>query len=196
MEMKKCSKCGELKPLSEFYIRRDQRTYRAECKKCTDKRNSDYLKTKRGVVYSIYVNQKKHSKKRGHAMPSYTSEELKDWLYSQKKFHELYDKWRTSDYDMWLRPSCDRLDDYKPYTLDNLRVVTLKENVTRSYSDRKNGINNKTNKAVLQFAKNGDFIKEYHSVSEATRQTKIHHISSVCLGKRMTAGGFIWKFKN
>ena len=49
-------------------------------------------------------------------------------------------------------------------------------------------------KHELRFDKNGNFIKVYPSISEAKRQTKICHISSVATGKRKTAGGYIWRF--
>ncbi len=54
------------------------------------------------------------------------------------------------------------------------------------------------NKAVLQFAKDGSFIKEYHSGKEASLQTgtAAQGISRCCKGERKTANGFVWKFKN
>ena len=51
-------------------------------------------------------------------------------------------------------------------------------------------------KIVYQFDLNGNFIKEYPSYSEATKQTGIGHIHHVCLGKRKTAGGYKWKYKH
>lgn len=54
-------------------------------------------------------------------------------------------------------------------------------------------------KSVLQFTKNGEFIKEYPSTCEASRQTGINqsNISACCRGHKRYrhAGGFIWKFK-
>lgn len=51
-------------------------------------------------------------------------------------------------------------------------------------------------KIVLQFTKDGQFIAEYPSIAEASRQTGISqsHICSCCGGKQKTAGGFIWKY--
>lgn len=36
--MKSCSECGEEKPLSDFYWRNDNKTYRANCKECVKAR--------------------------------------------------------------------------------------------------------------------------------------------------------------
>lgn len=51
-------------------------------------------------------------------------------------------------------------------------------------------------KPVMQFTKDGDFIKEYESVMEASRQTNIRngHISRCCNGGSKTAGGYKWTF--
>jgi len=195
---KVCRVCGELKPLSEFYKHKGHKDGHVnECKSCRDKYFIEYKKSKKGVVSIIYADQKHNSRGRGHPMPSYSKKELKDWLYSQKKFHELYDKWKISGYDRWLKPSVDRLDDYKPYTLDNIRIVTWRDNAYRYYDDAKNGVNNKRCKAVLQFTLDGEFIAEHHSVSKASRVvgTGSSHISRACNGVLDTAKGFIWRYK-
>lgn len=59
-------------------------------------------------------------------------------------------------------------------------------------------INGKLSKPVLQYTKNGDFVKEYPSLAEAERQLGFdyRHLSNCATGKRKTAYGFIWKYKN
>ena len=54
------------------------------------------------------------------------------------------------------------------------------------------------NKSVLQFNKNGDLIKEWDSIREASNSLKINHscISNCCSGRHKTAGKFVWKLKN
>lgn len=54
----------------------------------------------------------------------------------------------------------------------------------------------KISKPVLQYDKNGNFIKEYYSITEAQRILNCSHIGEVCNGHRKTSGGFIWKYKN
>ena len=54
-------------------------------------------------------------------------------------------------------------------------------------------------RTVLQFTKDGKFVNEYKSISEAERFTEINqgNICSCCKGRRYkTAGGYIWKYKN
>lgn len=156
-----------------------------------------YQKTKDGVVTKIYSSQRGNSKRRGYNPPTYTKQELKYWLYSQDLFHKLFDKWVLSNYDTFLKPSVDRLDDYKSYCMDNIRLVTWRENKIRHYEDRKTGVCNKINKAVFQFTIDDVFIDEFHSLNEAERGTNVYNtdIGKCCLGKRKTVGGFKWKYK-
>ena len=52
-------------------------------------------------------------------------------------------------------------------------------------------------KPILQFSKDGEFIAEYPSIMEASRQTGCNnsHICQCCKGNRKSASGFIWKYK-
>lgn len=53
-------------------------------------------------------------------------------------------------------------------------------------------------KPVIQYSKKCEKIAEYISAVEAEKFTSIgrSHISQCCNGKRNTAGGYIWRFKN
>ncbi len=140
----------------------------------------------------IYQHQKSSSKKRSMNFPDYTLSEFSFWIKSQHNFKSLWDNYVESGYDKWVAPSCDRLDDYKPYTLDNIRLVTWKENNIKSHSDIRNGVNNKLSKSVICI-ETGIC---YHSIHDAGRQTGIHRqsINAVCTGKRNTAGGCHWRY--
>jgi hypothetical protein len=194
---KKCSICGQVKPLSEFNKDKHNKDgLKSECAKCHNMQNLQYYHTKDGLITRIYSNQKRNCKHRGYDMPSYSKEELKDWLFSQKLFHELFDAWRLSGFDRMLAPSVDRKNDYISYNLSNIQLMTWAENNEKAISDRLNGINNKASKIVLQYDLKGNFIKKYYSIAQAGRETGANHthISSCCKGKRNTAGGFKWKY--
>jgi len=53
-------------------------------------------------------------------------------------------------------------------------------------------------KAVLQYDLNGNFIKKFNSITEASEICKIQLklISKVCTKKRKSTGGYQWKFKS
>lgn len=67
---------------------------------------------------------------------------------------------------------------------------------TRSYNASYGNTPKSKEKVILQYNKNGDFIKKWKSISEVERQLKISHVSIVnnCKNKRKTAGGYIWKY--
>lgn len=52
-------------------------------------------------------------------------------------------------------------------------------------------------KAVVQFEQNGTFVAEYNSITEAQKSTGISSsgIGACCNNKRLSAGGFVWRFK-
>lgn len=50
---------------------------------------------------------------------------------------------------------------------------------------------------IIQFAKSGEFIKEWQSAREAGRQLGIaqQSICQCCKGRLKSAGGFVWRYK-
>lgn len=52
-------------------------------------------------------------------------------------------------------------------------------------------------RAIVQMTKDGEFIKEFRSLKEAEAELNIpqSHISLACSGRRQTAGGFRWAYK-
>ena len=195
---KKCTKCNEVKSISDFGKRKRMKSGIHEwCKVCVNKSNTDRGRTKKGLIVITYLRQISRSKKRDMPLPSYTKDDLVYWLFNQDLFHTLHKNWKGSGYDRDLAPSVDRKDDYKSYTMDNIQLMTWKENLLKGARDRVLGRNNKKSKAVIQIDFDGNKVQEYYSMAEASRQTKIgdSHISKACNGKRNHAGGYKWKFK-
>lgn len=62
-------------------------------------------------------------------------------------------------------------------------------------SDAHKGLESTKRKIILQFDLEGNFIKEWPSISKATEVLHINNIIAVCKGKTKHAGGFIWKYK-
>jgi len=196
--MKMCKKCGVIS--DNFGQSKNKDRLNNWCKSCYNEHNKNYNKTKKGLVKCMYSGQKKGSRQRGHAMPNYTVEELRDWVFAQINFKKLYNNWVKSEYKKDLIPSCDRLDDNKPYTLNNLQLITWEENYEKSRCDIKSGKLNggKKRMGVLQFDKGGNFIAEHISISEAVKKVKgayIGNISNCCKGKQKTSAGFVWNFR-
>lgn len=198
MKTKVCSCCNEIKSLDHFYnnsTKNDgKHTY---CKKCSAKYRDKQRKTKSGVICVMYTNQRQRSKRCNQPYPSYSLDESREWLFGQDLFHELYNNWVESGYDKWLKPSVDRIDDYRWYDMDNIQLMTWEGNSLKHHSDVRDGINNKRNKTVLQYDLDGNFIKEYHSVRHAARKNKFTfgNIATACRDDGVY-NGYLWKYKN
>jgi len=197
VQTKKCSKCSEVKPLDE-YSPHKKRPYgkQPRCKICRSKSEVIRGRTKDGLITKIYSGQRESSKKRKHPSPTYALTELREWALKQSIYHELHAKWVESGYDKMKTPSCDRKDDYKGYSFDNIQITTWRENRNKLFEDKRNGINNKQSKPVSQHTKDGAFIQTFHSMNHAGRTigVSVPHICQCCSGERRIAGGFIWKY--
>ena len=81
------------------------------------------------------------------------------------------------------------------------RKIVKRRRENNSYKHTQETINRiketRNRKIVLQFSKDGYFIKEYSSLVEAAylNNYSFGNISSCCRGKTKTAYGYIWKFK-
>lgn len=71
--------------------------------------------------------------------------------------------------------------------------------ITRMKENKKGKFNTKKSKPVIQYTIDMKYVTEYPSVTEAERQTGIHHgnICQCCKGNinYSHAGGFIWKYQ-
>ena len=197
---KQCSLCKKIKDVSEFRIHTKAKDgLLSHCKKCGVNIDIKYTRTKKGLVTVIYGGQVSRSKKRGHILPAYTKQELKDWLFSKPLFHELFLEWERSDYARLLKPSVDRKKDDIHYRMDNIQLMTWKENKHKAnMSTREGKLRHglSTQKQVQQLTKDGLLIAIHISTREAERVTSISHsnISKCCSGKYSQAGGFGWEY--
>lgn len=197
--MKKCVKCEEVKPFKEFRKHKTTKDGRdSYCRVCGLENSKNHTRSLNGRIMQMYRTQKQSSKDRHHKKPSYSRDEFIDWMLNNKDYLRLHDEWVKSGYKKSLAPSVDRLDDYKGYGFDNIQVITWGENNKKGYLDRINGINNKTNKAVVKISLNGTKLKTYYSISQAARDVgcSVGSICRVCNGKRKTTRGFIWKYED
>lgn len=71
--------------------------------------------------------------------------------------------------------------------VENLEYMSIGDNVRYSL-----------NKPVLKMDLQGNLIEEYPSINEAGRRCNVFYqnIYKCCKGKRLTAGGYRWRYKN
>lgn len=157
-----------------------------------------YRLTLRGRVNQILNSQRYGSKLRGHTPPTYSVQELEDWMVG-KGYVDLYDQWMLSGFSKELMPSTDRLDDSKGYSFDNMRLVTWQENRDKAYADRKaNILITSQHVKVNQFSKSGEFIQSFDSIESAARAVKgdSSNILKCCqkVKSYITVKGYRWEF--
>ena len=197
METRICYRCGVDKPLEYFSRHKNYVGGRmTTCKSCIAIRSKKYKRSAPGLIKNMYNNQKQSSKRRGHPNPSYTKEELRDWIMSQPLFEELHKKWVDSGYERELVPSVDRLDDSLPYTMNNIRLTYWRVNKHKYVNEVLRSGNHPSQTPINQYSLDGKFITTFPSIAEAGRITgiSIGNISGVCVHpNKYTAKGFIFR---
>jgi hypothetical protein len=159
--------------------------------------NKPYNRTRQGLCYTLYYDQCRNSKQRGHNNPKYDKVELFEWITSQSNFETIYNDWVKSNYESDLRPSCDRLDNSIGYSFDNIELITWKENKLRANLDVIDCKIMLNQTKVYQYSTSGRFIKLHNSIADACRKDESldqRNITACCQGKIPTAYGYKWSY--
>jgi len=126
---KTCTLCNNTKSFVMF--NRDSTKFdglETRCSACSKKVKQLYHRTLNGKIKNLYKDEVNNSKKRNRVRPSYTKKWFIKWCMRSELFITLYEKWVESGYDKDLAPSVDRIDSNKPYTKNNIQVMTWYDN--------------------------------------------------------------------
>lgn len=159
----------------------------------------NYRRTLPGLLSLIYANQRSTSKTANRPPPVYSKEELKEWLVSQPNFQELWNAWVASGYNKYLSPSVDRIDNKISYTLDNIQLVSWRQNLANQKTHQKEAIHlHPASKSITQMDLDGNDLRTFGSVRIAARhlnkEKSPSNFTAVCEGKLKTAYGFRWRW--
>jgi len=198
---KVCGMCKIEKDVNDFYNNKSQKDGKDRiCKVCSRKNTDNYQKNnKEKYLANQALGQRRCKEKypwkfvfvgikqrctnpNNNRFQDYGGRGIK-CLITEAEVKELW--FRDKAYLM-KRASIDRKDNDGNYTFENCRFIEFGEN---SAKDKR--------KPIQQFGIDGKFIKEYVSTKEAERITGFSHkvTGRVALGKRRTAYGFVWKYK-
>lgn len=188
--------CPDCLKLHECRLDSFKRSETTCCRSCLNKRrlkrskeelfnHIDFYRSPSGKASVIYTNQIIRSKQRGYQLPKYTREEFIEFLLNSNEYIILFENWKNSNFKKNKAPSVDRIDDYKTYSFDNIQIITWEQNNEKYKADTLAGKSIKTCRAVDQLSLEGVFIKRFHSISEANRETNadIGKIVSMCKNK-------------
>lgn len=135
-----------------------------------------------------YTGQRRRSKKRGHPYPTYTAKEFADKYYNNPTYLQMYAEYEKQNFELSYCPTIDRKDTTKPYTFDNIQIMTHQEN---SVKDNKK-------KAIIETDIFGKEIESFDCAITICRRDNINHgnLTAVLKGKRLTINGRYFSYKN
>ena len=152
--------------------------------------------------YEIAVNDTKqiwHCHHRGEILPCgvYSPEDLEKFgLYWKRPACELI--FMTISEHMKLHKIGKHHSDKTKEKLSKLRIGKHhSEDTKKKISEAIMGIHNTRTKPIIQYTKEGEFIKEWTSGREASIVLSIPpgNITKCCKGELKSAGGFVWSYK-
>lgn len=152
-------------------------------------------RTPNGVITTLFICMKRRSKQRKHAPPKFTKVQLTKWLYDNG-FQKLYDDWVNSGYNRWKKPSCDRLDDSKGYSFDNIRLTTWKANKDKQTEDilLHRSTSGERCKTTQRIDASGNVLKEWVSLNAARRETGISGLDYYIHTIQLAPDGYYYRY--
>lgn len=151
-----------------------------------------YRRSPKGILTRSYITQKWNSRKRKWKLPTYSLKELHSRFLKDKKFIKIYNYWFKNGRKSKDRPSIDRIDVNRGYTMKNIQVMTWEDNYKKSLKERTYPHRHE----VYMYSIRGKKLKKFYSITEAAKTMGVGmgNISTVCKGNRPTCGGYVWKF--
>lgn len=152
-------------------------------------------KANKGRKYPKEICEKISKKLKGRKYSQDTLNKMSQPRSEEAKINMKYPK--TSSHSLNISKS----NKGKPQPLEfSEKLKSSNKKHWEKGSKRNKKIAEKNSKPIYQYNINGDFIKEWNSIIEACFSLNNHEkdsgIGLVCNGKRKTAYGYTWKFKN
>ena len=146
----------------------------------------EYRKTKIGRARTILHRYNQNDEKYGRGKGDLTDEWIVEHIFSRPCAH-------CGETD-WHKIGCNRLDNSKPHTMDNVEPCCVSCNNKLAGNDKKeNGT------PVYQYTLDGKFVAKWSSIHECERKGfNRRYISKCCqniyLGNKNIYKGYIWSY--
>lgn len=165
--LKKCETIEELKEYEKFYI--------SELNTFIHSENSNGYNGTMGGDGCVGIPKELH--------PMYNID---------KELHPMYGKRHSEESKKKMSETRKNNPWYSPRFSGQHHTEEFKKEL----SERVKGEKNPRCRKVAQYDINGNFIREWEYITQASNELQIsrQHISSCCNGKRKTCGGFIWRY--
>ena len=127
-----------------------------------------------------------------------TTESLEEARELEKRYIAEYDATNPEHgYNFYGKPLSEQ---HKQRLREYRTGRKLSEETKRKIGENERGANNANAKAVLQFERNGTFLREWDCMSDAAealcgKRKGSCNIASCCAGKIASAYGYNWKYK-
>ena len=144
-------------------------------------KHKEWLNTPKGRASSLLNAYNQKDKKQGRGKGNLTS----SWIVE----NILYKPCTYCGKTGWKIIGCNRIDNDKPHTIDNV------EPCCKECNDKLH--TNDLEIPIYQYALDGELIGVYKSATYAAEVNGFNqgNIHSCCTGKRKTHKGYIWSFK-
>lgn len=207
MESKICKKCGRELPIEEFYkdnsgmkdghkntckecFNKQCKQYRKKNKEKTYKYQKQYSKTPMGRAVYLVHGYKNEDKKYNRGECTLTAQWVIDNIFTQPCAHCGKTGWDVI--------GCNRLNNSKSHTPDNVEPCCAECNRKLRGEDMKKGIGVKQGKTVYQYDKiTKELVGVWQNASIAAEELGLSAANiNKCCHKKVykSVGGYIWKF--
>ena len=161
----------------EKYLEKSK-TYYANNKEYFKIKHDEYSKTPMGRASYLLQAYKREDRKRNRGEVDFDAKWIVENIFSKPCAHCGKEGWKVI--------GCNRLDNSKPHTKDNVEPCCFDCN------NKQGRLKNK----IYQYTTNNELVKIWESYKELENNGYyIHNISKCCNGRRKTHKGYKWSYE-
>ncbi len=152
-----------------------------------------FRKTPKGVLTNLYSKMKERNIKRGFGELPFSLKELQERFLGDDNYIKQFNIWVQNSYKKEYKPSFDRINPNRGYTIDNMQILSWGEN--RKKADWEKSFLYTT--PVVMCDINENIVRIFESTKEACTMTGFPQstITMCCQGKLRSVKGYIFKYR-